>query len=29
LSAPIPLEQASIDALFNRYQNVYGQLSNG
>jgi L-ribulose-5-phosphate 4-epimerase len=29
LNAPIPLEQASIDALFNRYQNVYGQLSNG
>lgn len=28
MGAPIPIEQASVDALFNRYQNVYGQLSN-
>lgn len=28
MGTPIPIEQASIDALFNRYQNVYGQLSN-
>lgn len=28
MGTPIPIDQASIDALFNRYQNVYGQLSN-
>jgi L-ribulose-5-phosphate 4-epimerase len=28
MGSPIPIEQASVDALFNRYQNVYGQLSN-
>lgn len=28
MGTPLPIEQASVDALFNRYQNVYGQLSN-
>ncbi len=25
LGAPVPIEQSSIDSLFDRYQNVYGQ----
>jgi L-ribulose-5-phosphate 4-epimerase len=28
LGTPVPIDSASIDALFNRYQNVYGQASN-
>ena len=29
LGQPVPVEQASIDALFYRYQNVYGQKPEG
>ena len=28
LGGGLPIDQADIDALFSRYQNVYGQLSN-
>ena len=27
LGDPVPIEQADIDRLFNRYQNVYGQAA--
>jgi L-ribulose-5-phosphate 4-epimerase len=28
LGGGLPIAQADVDALFSRYQNVYGQLSN-